>query len=77
MWQWHQDFGTWHRDDEMPEPRAMNSAVFLDEVSYVNCLSGAGRAERIEAVVRARERCSARWAERPSVDRVVDREVTR
>jgi len=36
VWQWHQDFGTWHRDDEMPEPRAMNIALFLDEVSAVN-----------------------------------------
>lgn len=36
VWQWHQDFGTWHRDDQMPEPRAMNIAVFLDEVSCVN-----------------------------------------
>ncbi len=36
VWQWHQDFGTWHRDDEMPEPRAMNIAVFLDEVTAYN-----------------------------------------
>ena len=33
VWQWHQDFGTWHRDDQMPEPRAMNIAVFLDDVT--------------------------------------------
>src|ERR671912_650490 len=31
VWQWHQDYGTWLRDDGMPEPRAMNIAVFLDE----------------------------------------------
>ncbi len=36
VWQWHQDYGTWARDDHMPEPRAMNIAVFLDEVSAVN-----------------------------------------
>ena len=36
VWQWHQDFGTWHRDDEMPEPRAMNIAVFLDDVTPAN-----------------------------------------
>jgi ectoine hydroxylase len=36
VWQWHQDFGTWHRDDEMPEPRAMNIALFLDEVTAAN-----------------------------------------
>ena len=36
VWQWHQDFGTWHRDDDMPEPNAMNLAVFLDEVNEFN-----------------------------------------
>ena len=36
VWQWHQDYGTWARDDGMPEPRAMNIAVFLDEVHPFN-----------------------------------------
>ena len=36
VWQWHQDYGTWQRDDDMPEPLAMNIAVFVDEVSVVN-----------------------------------------
>ena len=36
VWQWHQDYGTWARDDLMPEPRAMNIALFLEEVTPVN-----------------------------------------
>ena len=36
VWQWHQDYGTWARDDGMPEPRAMNIAVFIDEVMPIN-----------------------------------------
>jgi ectoine hydroxylase len=36
VWQWHQDYGTWARDDGMPQPRAMNIAVFLDEVMAIN-----------------------------------------
>ncbi|MFT5530180.1 MAG: ectoine hydroxylase [Candidatus Poriferisodalaceae bacterium] len=36
VWQWHQDYGTWQRDDAMPEPLAMNVAVFLDEVTASN-----------------------------------------
>ena len=36
VWQWHQDYGTWQRDDGMPEPRAMNIAVYLDEVMAIN-----------------------------------------
>lgn len=36
VWQWHQDYGTWARDDDMPQPRAMNIAVFLDPVTEFN-----------------------------------------
>lgn len=36
VWQWHQDYGTWQRDDDMPEPRAMNIAVFVDQVTAAN-----------------------------------------
>jgi len=36
VWQWHQDFGTWKNDDDMPEPRAMNVAIFLDPVNEFN-----------------------------------------
>ena len=36
LWQWHQDYGTWKRDDGMLEPRAMNISVFLDEVMPIN-----------------------------------------
>ena len=36
VWQWHQDYGTWLNDDLMPEPRAMNIAIFLDDVYEFN-----------------------------------------
>ena len=36
VWQWHQDFGTWKNDDKMPTERAMNVAIFLDEVNEFN-----------------------------------------
>jgi ectoine hydroxylase len=36
LWQWHQDYGTWKADDLMPEPRAMNIAIFLNEVNEFN-----------------------------------------
>jgi ectoine hydroxylase len=36
VWQWHQDYGTWARDDLMPEARAMNIALFLDDVTPFN-----------------------------------------
>ena len=36
VWQWHQDYGTWKNDDHMPEARAMNVAIFLDEVNEFN-----------------------------------------
>ena len=36
VWQWHQDYGTWRADDQMPEARAMNVAIFLDAVNEFN-----------------------------------------
>jgi len=36
IWQWHQDYGTWLNDDDMPDARAMNVAIFLDEVNEFN-----------------------------------------
>ena len=36
VWQWHQDYGTWARDDLMPEPRALNIALFLEDVTEFN-----------------------------------------
>ena len=36
VWQWHQDYGTWARDDLMPEPRALNVALFLEPVTACN-----------------------------------------
>jgi ectoine hydroxylase len=36
VWQWHQDYGTWLKDDLMPTDRAMNVAIFLDDVNQFN-----------------------------------------
>ena len=36
VWQWHQDYGTWKNDDDMPDARAMNVAIFLGEVNEFN-----------------------------------------
>ncbi|QEI05192.1 proline hydroxylase [Pigmentiphaga aceris] len=36
VWQWHQDYGTWLNDDAMPTERAMNVAIFLDDVIEFN-----------------------------------------
>jgi ectoine hydroxylase len=36
VWQWHQDYGTWKNDDAMPGERAMNVAIFLDDVNEFN-----------------------------------------
>lgn len=36
VWQWHQDYATWYNDDDMPEPKAMNIALFLAEANEFN-----------------------------------------
>ncbi len=33
---WHQDFGTYHRVDGVPEPRGIMIAVFVDDVTNAN-----------------------------------------
>ena len=35
-WVWHQDFSTWHRADGMPQPRAIVTFTFLDDVTAAN-----------------------------------------
>ena len=35
-WEWHQDFLYWHKEDDMPEPRVLTAAVFLQEVHDYN-----------------------------------------
>lgn len=53
VWQWHQDYGTWARDDLMPEARAMNIALFLDDVSEFNgplmFIPGSHKAGKLDA----------------------------
>ncbi|MBF8187063.1 phytanoyl-CoA dioxygenase family protein [Nonomuraea sp. K274] len=36
VWDWHQDFVIWSRDDGMPEPRAINVSVTIDDVNEFN-----------------------------------------
>ncbi|MBC3840521.1 proline hydroxylase [Streptacidiphilus sp. 4-A2] len=36
VWEWHQDYLYWQRDDGMPTPRALNVSVFLEEVTEFN-----------------------------------------
>src|SRR6185295_12386212 len=53
VWQWHQDYGTWLNDDLMPTERAMNVAIFLDDVNEYNgplmFIPGSHKAGVIEA----------------------------
>lgn len=36
VWQWHQDYATWRADDDMPQCKAMNIALFLAEANEFN-----------------------------------------
>lgn len=36
LWEWHQDYQFWRAEDGMPSPRAVNFAIFLDEVTEFN-----------------------------------------
>lgn len=36
MWDWHQDYVFWRKEDGMPEARVLNVAIFLDDVTEFN-----------------------------------------
>lgn len=36
VWEWHQDYIFWQREDGMPAPRVLTAAVFLDDVTDDN-----------------------------------------
>ncbi len=36
VWEWHQDYVFWHNEDNMPAPRVLSVAVFLDDVNEFN-----------------------------------------
>ncbi len=36
LWAWHQDYIFWKNEDGMPEPQAVNAAIFLDDVTEFN-----------------------------------------
>lgn len=36
VWQWHQDYIFWLKEDGMPKPNVTNAVVFLDEVTELN-----------------------------------------
>jgi ectoine hydroxylase-related dioxygenase (phytanoyl-CoA dioxygenase family) len=35
-WEWHQDYIFWQREDGMPNPRVINAAIYLDDVTEFN-----------------------------------------
>ena len=78
VWQWHQDFGVWHRDDAMPEPKALNIALFLDEVSAANgpllFLPGSHRSGVIDAAHDLETTSYPLWTlDRETVSRLAER----
>lgn len=36
IWEWHQDYIFWRMEDGLPQPWAINVAVFVDEVNEIN-----------------------------------------
>jgi ectoine hydroxylase len=36
LWQWHQDFMYWNKEDNMPSPRVLTVVIFLENVSEFN-----------------------------------------
>ncbi len=81
-WPWHQDFAFWSIEDGMPEPRAVNIAINLDEVHQHNgpltVLTGSHRIGLIEPPPAARsggdwrEHVSATLSHQVAEERVLE-----
>ncbi|HZH26104.1 MAG TPA: phytanoyl-CoA dioxygenase family protein [Azospirillaceae bacterium] len=68
---WHQDFATWHPDDGMPEPRAMNIAIFLDDVGPSNGALMFVPGSHKLGMIHAPDVNGRRWMTRADVERVI------
>lgn len=68
---WHQDFVTWHEDDGMPEARAMNAAIFLDDVHASNGALMFVPGSHKEGMIYAEDINGRRWLERKDVVRLI------
>ena len=58
VWEWHQDYTYWQKEDGMPTARATNAVVFLDEVTEFNgpifLISGSHKKGMIDVPARDR-----------------------
>jgi ectoine hydroxylase len=54
LWEWHQDYIFWLREDGVPEPRLVNVVIFLDEASEFNGPMFLIRSSHREGVVEPR-----------------------
>ena len=57
IWEWHQDFIFWHKEDGLPSPRIINMSIFLDEVTEFNgplmLVPGSHRSGMVDASARS------------------------
>lgn len=74
-WEWHQDYGAWAKDDGMPETRAVNTGLFLDEVTQFNgplfFIPGSHRHGLLPSVRAPAKRFPAWTLERETVARLI------
>ncbi len=78
QWQWHYDFATHHEEDGVPEPRALNLHVFLDDVTQFNgplyFIPGSHKRGPVKAFLDSETTSYDLWCvERDTVSDLVDR----
>ncbi|WP_442594150.1 phytanoyl-CoA dioxygenase family protein [Parapusillimonas sp. JC17] len=68
---WHQDFATWHLDDGMLEPQAMNIAIMLDEVTAMNGALMFVPGSHQRGMIDAPDIDGRRWMKREDIARLI------
>lgn len=72
VWQWHQDYIFWRKEDGMRDPHVVNVMLFIDEVTEFNgpmmVIPGSHRSGMIDVEARAAAQNQPAWVANVSAD---------
>jgi ectoine hydroxylase len=72
MWNWHQDYIFWEKEDGIPTSKLVNVSIFLDEVTEFNgpltLIPGSHKYDNVKTVVNDQSDTAEEWMNHLSVD---------
>lgn len=81
LWEWHQDFLYWHKEDGMPAPRVLSAVLFLQDVNQFNgpmlVIPGSHRAGMLDVEADSRVTANAACAWMPTLTADLKYKITK